>query len=173
MSFGSPSSPDRYMIDIEILRKRIEHGEEYLLALEELLDSEWNEIFAAHSEGKLRLPQSMVLLHPSFYKERERETGIAAIRGTRRFTRDAGPGHTNCMADQIWLSSCPLEKPGALHSDHLFPYSLGGPTLAANQLFLCPVHNRSKTNDVHLFPWEKGEPSWLAEQVDRIRRLIL
>ena len=142
------------------------------MALEEFRNRKWTDILAAYCEGALTLPQAMVLIHPVFYGELKRETGLT-IRGARRFLTDTGQQHATCMADQIWLSCCPLEMPEVVHSDHLFPYSLGGPTVAANQLFLCPVHNRSKTNDVHLFPWERGEPIWLAEQIGRIRRLIL
>ena len=154
------------------LKYRIEQGEEYLLALEEFQSWKWSEFLAVYRERKLALPQAMVLVHPTFYEDRETNAG-ESIRGPRSFSTTAGQYAAACMADQIWLSACPLESPEDVHSDHLFPYSLGGPTLAQNQLFLCPVHNRSKANDIHLFPWERGEPSWLATQVERIRSLLL
>ena len=158
--------------DLTTLRIRIELGEEYLLALEESQSWRWRDVAAEYSAGRLELPRAMVLVHPTFYEHREDEVG-QSIRGHRGFTATAGLHVEGCMADRIWLSVCPLVYPEVLHSDHLFPYSLGGPTLAENQLFLCPVHNRSKANDIHLFPWERGEPSWLAMQVARIRNLLL
>ena len=159
-------------MDLTTLKIRIERAEEYLLALEELRGWEWNKVRAEHGAGRLELPQAMVLVHPDFYKEREAEAG-QSIRGPRSFSSSAGRHVAACMADRVWLAACPLESPGDLHSDHLFPYSLGGPTLSENQLFLCPVHNRSKASDIHLFPWELGEPKWFARQVDRIRKLLL
>ena len=159
-------------MDLTTLKNRIERGEEYLLALEEFQGWEWSEILAEYRKRKLVLPQAMVLVHPAFYENREAKVG-QSIRGPRSFSTSAGQHVADCMADQIWLSACPLKNPKVVHSDHLFPYSLGGPTLAENQLFLCPVHNRSKANDIHLFPWERGEPNWLATQVERIRKLFL
>ena len=159
-------------MDLTTLKSRIERGEEYLLALEEFQNCEWSEAVAEYRKGRLALSRSMVLVHPAFYEDREAKVG-QSIRGPRSFSSTAGQHAAVCMADQIWLSACPLENPEVLHSDHLFPYSLGGPTLAENQLFLCPVHNRSKASDIHLFPWERGEPNWLATQVERIRNLLL
>ncbi len=159
-------------MDLTTLKNRIERGEEYLLALEESRSREWREILAEYDGGRLALPQAMALVHPDFYKERETEVG-QSIRGPRRFSTTASRPVAGCMADRIWLSACPLENLYDVHADHLFPYSLGGPTLAENQLFLCPVHNRAKASDIHLFPWELGEPDWLRRQVDRIRNLLL
>lgn len=154
------------------LQTRIERGEEYLLALEEFQSWKWSEILAKYRKRKLTLPQAMVLVHPAFYEDRDAKVR-QLIQGPRSFSTSAGQHVADCMADQIWLSACPLENSEAVHSDHLFPYSLGGPTLAENQLFLCPVHNRSKANDIHLFPWEQSEPKWLALQIERIRNLLL
>jgi hypothetical protein len=42
--------------------------------------------------------------------------------------------------------------------DHLFPYSLGGPTIAVNAIYLCRRHNLGKSVDIHLIPWEEGFP---------------
>ncbi|MDE2933016.1 MAG: hypothetical protein OXS47_03990, partial [Chloroflexota bacterium] len=117
-------------------------------------------------------PQALVLVHPDFYAAREAEVGMS-IRGSRSFSRTAGQHAAGCMADRIWLSACRLRSGSEVQADHLFPYSLGGPTLAANQLFLCGAHNGAKGSDVHLFPWEQGEPDWLATQVERISRLLL
>ena len=159
-------------IDLTTLKNRIEKGEEYLIALEEFRNCAWSKLLVEYYEGRLALPQAMVLVHPDFYEDREAKTG-PSIRGARNFSTNAGKHVAACMADRIWLSACPLESPEVVHSDHLFPYSLGGPTLAENQLFLCPVHNRSKASDIHLFPWERGEPNWLPIQVERIRKFLV
>ena len=159
-------------IDPTTLKSRIERGEQYLLALERLQKCSWSEILAEYTERRLVMPEAMVLVHPAFY---EHLGGYAreSIQGPRTFATLAGQLVAACMADHIWLSVCPLENLETAHSDHVFPYSLGGPTIAANQLFLCPVHNRAKAGDIHLYPWERGEPSWLANQIDRIRSFLL
>ena len=163
-------------MDLATLKNRIERGEEYLLALEEARNLEWKDTLAEYDGGRLTLPQTMALVHPDFYRDREKQVGLEvglSIRGPRRFSPTANRHVAVCMADRIWFSACPLENLEKVHVDHWFPYSLGGPTLADNQLFLCPAHNRVKASDIHLFPWELGEPRWLRRQVDRIRKLLL
>ena len=159
-------------MDLTTLKNRIKLGEEYLLALEEFRRWGWSEILAEYRRGRLALPQAMVLVHPFFFDDRNTKVQ-RFIQGPRSFSASAGRHVADCMANQVWFSACPLKNPEIIHSDHSFPYSLGGPTLAENQLFLCPVHNRCKANDIHLFPWERGEPSWLARQVERIEDLLL
>lgn len=158
--------------NLTTLKNRIERGEEYLLALEKFQSWKWSEILAEYRKRMLTVPEAMVLVHPDYYKDREARVG-QSIRGPRSFSAIASQHAADCMANQIWLSACPLKNPDVVHSDHLFPYSLGGPTIAANRLLLCPVHNRSKAGDIHLFPWERGEPSWLTIQVERIGKLLL
>ena len=53
-----------------------------------------------------------------------------------------------------------LAEEGAMEYDYLFPFALGGPTIARNRVPLCREHNAIKGSDVHLFPWEQGEPPW-------------
>ena len=159
-------------MDLTTLKNRIEQGEEYLWALEQFQNRKWSEILAEYRNGRLSLPQAMVLVHPDYYEDREEAVG-QSVRGPRSFLASVGQQVAHCMADQIWLVGCSLSSPEVIQSDHMFPYSLGGPTMAENQLFLCPAHNRSKASDIHLFPWERGEPRWLATQVERIRILLL
>ncbi len=158
-------------MDLTTLRNRITRGEEYLLALENFRNREWRAIFADYDEGRLTVPEAMVLVHPRFYNVREASVG-QSIRGDRNFANVAGREVSPCMADQIWLSSCRLQNTEDLQSDHWFPFSLGGPTVASNQLYLCAVHNYSKSSDVHLFPWEHGEPAWFRTQVERIQNML-
>ena len=161
-----------HALDLAPVKNRMERGEQYLLALERLQNRRWSEVFGEYSERRLATPEVMVLVHPTFYEHLGADAR-QSIQGPRRFPHTADQRAKACMAEQIWFSACPLENAEDVHSDHVFPYSLGGPTVAANQLFLCPVHNRAKAGDIHLFPWERGEPSWLAGQVDRICRFLL
>lgn len=45
----------------------------------------------------------------------------------------------------------------------MFPYSLGGQTVAENRITLCQWHNRLKGSDVHLYPWELPLGSWVEK----------
>ena len=158
-------------MDLKTLTYRIRLGEEYLFALAEFHHREWCTIFEDYERGRLTIAQSLVLVHPRYYIDRETEVG-KSIRGIRKFDNVTGRDVSRCMAEQVWLSTCTLQNSEELHSDHWFPFSLGGPTLADNQLYLCPIHNYSKGSDVHLFPWERGKPVWFERQVERIQRLI-
>ena len=159
-------------MDLTTLKNRIELGEEYLLALEKARNRSGGIHWRSMSEDGLRcLKPWLWSTRISTRTGKRKLTNLSAVRAGFR-PRPVGPSQ-RAWRIEIWLSACPLENQDVVHVDHLFPYSLGGPTLAANQLFLCPVHNRAKASDIHLFPWELGEPGWLRRQVERIRSLLL
>ena len=80
--------------------------------------------------------------------------------------------YIKCRSMLLWGYECPFEDINQLAADHCFPYSLGGPTLATNKIYLCKWHNQIKAGDIHIFPWELGEPQWLLPMIDRIKRLL-
>lgn len=80
---------------------------------------------------------------------------------------DAGASVHGCQSEILWGYKCELE--GEIEVDHLFPYSLGGPSNGSNKLHLCRLHNRLKSSDIHFYPWEKGEPAWLEVVLGKIR----
>jgi len=113
--------------------------------------------------------EAMTLLDPRWLP-----AGVSQLeaQGSRTFPSLAIPDAA-CDAAVIWGYPCDLARMSRTQSDHLFPYALGGPTIAANRLRLCQVHNRVKGTDVHLFPWESGEPAFLSRHLERLARLIL
>ncbi len=78
-----------------------------------------------------------------------------------------------CTSKYLWGYDCEFNSD--IQKDHLFPYSLGGPTVNGNMLGLCRYHNMVKSSDVHCYPWEDfgvwAEP-WLDLQIDKLRTLI-
>ena len=65
-----------------------------------------------------------------------------------------------CESARLWGYPCPFEGAQSA-ADHLYPKSLGGPTVAENRLTLCRWHNTAKSMDVHIFPWEEGVLVWV------------
>jgi hypothetical protein len=62
---------------------------------------------------------------------------------------------------------------GNVVGDHLWPYSLGGPTnsradLTSNRLLLCNSCNTSKSNSIFHYNWE--EHGWLFDRLGTIKR---
>ena len=47
--------------------------------------------------------------------------------------------------------------------DHLWPQSLGGPTMPENRRVICSHHNRAKSNSVILYTWEWTD--WLESMI--------
>src|SRR5262249_45670462 len=127
-----------FAMNTDTLVNRIERAEDYLLALEALGKSHWADLYRRYKTGELTLAQSMVLVHPRYYEARECETGVS-VRGPRLFPEDVSRHKATCMASILWLVDCRLTSYETVHSDHEFPYSLGGPTLASNRVLLCPL----------------------------------
>jgi hypothetical protein len=74
------------------------------------------------------------LVHPDWYEDLEAEGSPNSVRGKRTFgdvTRDA-----DCEAKFVWGYPCPFGDT-RVQIDHLFPYSLGGPTVPGNGVWLC------------------------------------
>ncbi len=106
----------------------------------------------------------LVLAHPGLRSEPRQELH----QGRRGFEFRGIGARKACAAERIWGIPCQLPDNGEMQADHLFPYALGGPTVAPNRLVLCATHNAGKAVDVHLFPWEEGEPRWLASLLGSI-----
>lgn len=59
---------------------------------------------------------------------------------------------------------------GTCQADHVWPNSLGGPSVLENRLILCRFHNAMKSNDVAQFDWTRW-PTWLRSYLELIARL--
>lgn len=146
------------MVDFSI---RVEHARAYLEFLQRSTSHSWLDLYNRHQAGLLSLPQSVVLVHPSW---------LDAQKTPSREKRSFNLTFTSlqrCEAEKIWGYECTFESP--IHQDHYFPYSLGGPTLPANALFLCKLHNDSKAGDIHLLNWTPETFTWLSPMIQEVR----
>lgn len=151
---------------------RYKSAEEYLRVLEASLRIGWQASYEAAKTGAIC--QRLALLHPDHYSElnlpasRTVETLQRSIQGPRTFAAYSQPG--TCQSPLVWGYQCELG--GDKQQDHLFPYSLGGPSIPTNRIYLCRYHNMVKTADVHCYPWEDLERwalPWLDQQIRRMR----
>ncbi len=151
------------MIDAELLKTRILCAEDYLKGLESVRRIGWIDSLLLFKKGELTAPHAMALIHPEHY-----DYAQEAVCGARTFIDDPAPSLRRCECHLYWQIACPFEGLTDFSADHVFPYSLGGPTEPNNRMVLCRLHNQMKSNDVHFYPWERGQPSWLEPVVRRI-----
>jgi hypothetical protein len=154
-------------MDISILQGRIDTACAYVNAVENSLQSNWLQRYELYRQGRLSLPDAIALVHPYHYEHLD--SGLT-VRGPRTFASEVGIEGIKCKADILWGYECSRVLEVNIAADHLFPYSLGGPTLGSNKLYLCALHNQMKSSDIHLYPWEKGEPVWLSDRLATIWR---
>lgn len=149
---------------------RIDSAVNYLMALEKSFLIGW--LTSYRSEPKTIFGQ-LALLHPLHLEELDlpahKTVGVIqrSLQGPRAFSSTLG-GNL-CQSVNIWGYGCELS--GEIQQDHLFPYSLGGPTIGTNRIYLCKYHNMVKTSDIHCYPWEstdKWVEPWLSGQIDRL-----
>ena len=148
-------------------------AQEYLAALETSLSQAWTQ---AYYSGSLSTIEKLALLHPDHLdqvalpKHQTKEKIQKKIQGPRQFSHEF---QEKCGSELLWGYPCHLK--GDLQQDHLFPYSLGGPTLGTNRLWLCRYHNMVKTCDIHCFPWGDVETrcgAWLDGQIEQLHSRV-
>lgn len=156
-------------IPLESLSMRILMGREYIISIDSSQSIDWETQYLLYRQNALSLPESLALLYPIHY---ESKNNSQSIRGPRGFPGERSLSSMKCQANDIWGYPCPLDSTRiSVVADHVFPYSLGGPTNSDNKTYLCEFHNQLKGNDIHFFPWEKGEPTWLKTTLNRIQVL--
>ena len=151
------------------MRERILHAEEYLKGLEAIRQVGWYKMLSEYRDGNLSIPKALALIHPEHY-----DFAQDIVCGVRTFKADPVPSLRKCECHLYWQIICPFSKEREFRIDHIFPYSLGGPTDPDNRMVLCRLHNQMKSNDIHFFPWEQGLPIWFEPLLSRIelRKLI-
>jgi hypothetical protein len=157
-------------MDREILELRHRSVVSYADALATALSEGWTNSYARwlgqNQVDSMTSPESMVLLHPWHY---EGVRGTSDPRGNRRFGAEVGQ-RLRCDAPTFWGMECAFGYPPV--ADHVFPYSLGGPTVGGNRAVLCQIHNQMKSNDLHVFPWERPTPAWVPDTIERIALVL-
>jgi hypothetical protein len=150
--------------------QRLAEANKYLCYLNYSLQHGWLDQYARYKSGSLEFPESLALVHPHHYRNLESSD---KIRTNRSFERGPSVSSRNCESNRIWGYKCPIDitEHKKIEADHLFPYSLGGPSTGENIIFLCKMHNLCKGSDFHFFPWESGPPAWLSSTINRIYRV--
>ena len=147
----------------------------YLQALDRSLSIGWKEFYRQRSGS---IYESLALLHPWHYDEIDLPEHLTQssiqvnIQGNRNFK--AGKIGSHCHSSLLWGYECELDV--VLQMDHLFPYSLGGPTISGNMLTLCKYHNMVKSSDIHCYPWgqfDKWAIPWVVTQVEKIKNQVI
>lgn len=155
-------------MDAALILSRLQAGAAYLAALENSAYWDWFEKYAVLEKGQLSVVEALALVHPQHYQELDTDL---RIRGPRQFNQEAAMSSIGCQAE--FLGGYPCQRPvgSVVAADHLFPYSLGGPTVGSNKVYLCRLHNQMKSNDIHLYPWERGLPVWLLQTAAAVAKL--
>ncbi|GLS89938.1 hypothetical protein GCM10007916_10050 [Psychromonas marina] len=156
------------------MRSRIQAAEIYLSAVQKSLNIGWLETFTLPNKS---LFDKLALLHPQHLEEIDLPCHLSKLKVQEKIQGKRGFPSNNqnesCNSKLIWGYTCSL--PGKMQQDHLFPYSLGGPTIGANRISLCSYHNMVKSSDIHSYPWEDlmNKPGlWLDAQVERLYKDI-
>jgi hypothetical protein len=112
----------------------------------------------------------LVWIHPRVWRFAPPEdVGLADPRGTRAFTSRQGIGITNCQWSIVAGALCTLQD-DITHGDHIWPYSIGGPTLGLNYAKLCSTHNMLK--GAAIIELAEVDPVWLRPLRGRIRAYV-
>ena len=139
----------------------------YLAALTKYRHCDWTTTHAVFKRGEMTLAEAFALAHPEHYSGHILEV---RVRGPRTFPPLPTAVEAECGSRLIWGYECSL--PGGFAADHIFPWSLGGPTDPTNRVTLCTTHNQLKGSDVHAYPWERGRPTWLEPLLDRVAQVL-
>lgn len=152
----------------------MQSGRDYLAALGEITRDDWPTLIRLAADEISETgsnPRHFALLHPEFLVLHFSTELSASIRGSMTFPNEMPLGNS-CESSVIWGYECPVTQSDIQHSDHVFPFSLGGRTEPTNRLRLCDRHNLFKTNDIHLYPDWYSCPDWLLTAIS-VRRSAL
>ena len=130
----------------------------------------YKELLVRYDHPDTEFPLKLILIHPRFYSSNPtRITGNRCdVRGDFNFQTDSD---AICNAKKYWGYSCPIQEP-AIHRDHIFPYSLGGPSVSSNCIWLCEWHNSLRSYDPHVIPDADKEPRWFKDVLAHVKRKL-
>jgi hypothetical protein len=153
----------------QTLMDRVEHASRYIGYRQTISPTDWMETFSLYKAGQLPLEAGLALIHKDYWSCVSPPGGVITVLGPTSF-EGISPVRT-CESQRVFGYRCPRIEP-TLHQDHLFPRSLGGPTVGTNRITLCDLHNYYKGMDIHFFPWEDGTPSWLEGLLTYLSSLV-
>lgn len=120
-----------------------------------------------------------VLAHPDFMFDRKGRNIRKLLDRTRSQITIEREKKGRCRIDLLIGMECPFNEfpsiRGDLQGDHLWPYSLGGPSnsrndRAVNRILLCPNCNRSKSSGIIMYNWKI--PPWLENRLREISEIF-
>lgn len=154
-----------------ISESRVEVAKRYLEEHHKMLDTSWPSLYRKYKKGELSKVQEFSLINPDHFREL---VNVRDVLGNRSFNQDLVIESIDCQSRKMWGYDCNVQERShvGMNADHLFPYSLGGPTLGGNKIYLCSVHNEMKGNDIHLYPWEAPTPEWLQQIISSIHHFL-
>jgi len=119
-----------------------------------------------------------VLINEELMKKFKKE-----IQGNSFYPRKYIDESSKCDSEKFWGTECRTNCK-EMHLDHIFPYSLGGPTARrSNMTPLCASHNMMKSTNIYCYHWEiaykeykhcltNQKSFWAHEQAKRIRHVL-
>ena len=143
-------------------------GQLYAQALGLIEHNSWWELKERFDGGSLGLVEALILIHPAWYTLNDLDE--CPVRGNRSFGNTA-VSFPKCESHVIWDYQCPLDA-GQPHLDHLFPWSLGGPTTSTNAIWLCPPHNQAKGSDWHEVVAPVRKFRWFDTTLSRVESAL-
>ena len=142
---------------------------EYLTCLADAAKRSWAELYEAYDE--LTFPKRLVLVHPRWY-EPNTKVKNCKVRGKRdrkvnKHFREV------CESIKFWNYECPFDDPD-IKIDHVFPWSLGGPSEPSNSAYLCEYHNLLKGPDIHHLELSEDNFNfgWFPETLEKVRKKL-
>jgi len=129
-----------------------------------------------HIEDLKALPSLLALIHPEFYFSHTGRSIIANIpwktNGSNFYNGISKVD--NCKSEVLNGKKCEFNDFPEIrlkcHADHVWPNSLGGPSILDNRLILCRFHNTMKSNSINYFNWTVF-PVWLKSYLNTIYSL--
>jgi len=111
------------------------------------------------------LPKLLALVHPDFTMDRNGQPVRNGGYASRTFK--AKYSDERCSVGTLFegIIQCPYHRETTrCEADHLWPFSLGGPTDNTNKLPLCKDCNQQKSNSPFLYP-ANMIPRWLRLRI--------
>ncbi len=160
----------KYFEYLFLLKKRME-GLNYF-EQDKLWMEEYKQL-RTHGNMQKKIWFYLALIHPDFYFSNGRSIEINLPRKNSNFSSGITT-YDRCQHVKISGVDCVFNEipsiRGKCQADHIWPNSLGGPSILDNRLLLCKYHNSMKSNNVSDFYWDQ-EPIWLMKYLNQLARL--
>lgn len=120
------------------------------------------------------LPFYLALIHPDFYFCNGRYIGENLSWKRNNMFSSGITNIDRCQYVKFTGVECIFNSMpsirGKCHADHIWPNSLGGPTILDNRLLLCKYHNSMKGNNISEYFWN-DLPTWVMDYLNKLARL--